>query len=229
MLATRSVGWRVKTPWTMSDGDRVVDGAVGHEDAAERRRCCRSPRSVALPPHGAGEARCSRCRRGGTRPGSTPRPGGPTPGRASLSPSERDGAVGAGHRRRPDVHDAGAALDAASRPRRSAASGSASESIGTAIRRSSVVEAPVVLEPPVEGREAGHRGRDVVAQRLLDAAAERREQQRGVEALLVERPSTRASRSRYSARIGSTCISVRGSTPSGIWPAEQRVEAARAR
>ena len=53
--------------------------------------------------------------------------------------------------------------------------------------------APVVVEPPVERGEARHRRGDVVPEGLLDAAAERREQQRGVESLLVHRGEARVA------------------------------------
>ena len=115
MLATRSVGWRcehaVRRPATRScRGSARSDD----EDLAEDVRRCRSPRSSRTRPTRR-RTRCSRCRRGGTRPGSTPRRGAPTPGRAACRRASGDVAVRAGHRRGPDVHDARAALDAASR------------------------------------------------------------------------------------------------------------------
>ena len=48
-----------------------------------------------------------------------------------------------------------------------------------------VVEAPVLVQPAVEGPEGGHERRRVVDQRLLHAHAERREEEGGLEALGV--------------------------------------------
>ena len=48
------------------------------------------------------------------------------------------------------------------------------------------VEAPVLVEPQVEGVHRGHRRLDVVLERLLDAAGERRQHEHGLEALLVQ-------------------------------------------
>ena len=54
-------------------------------------------------------------------------------------------------------------------------------------------EAPVVLQPAVEGRQGGHRGRDVVLQALLDAAREGREEEGAAEALLVHHLQARVA------------------------------------
>ena len=48
-----------------------------------------------------------------------------------------------------------------------------------------VVESPVLVEPAVEGAERGARGRQVVPERLLHPDAQRREEQRAVELLVV--------------------------------------------
>ena len=89
-----------------------------------------------------------------------------------------------------------------------------------------VREAPVVLEPPVERGEAGHRRGDVVLERLLDAAPERGEQQRGIEALLVGDGDARVA----VAVLGAQRLDLHqrrpGSTPFGDLAAEERVEAA---
>ena len=63
-------------------------------------------------------------------------------------------------------------------------------------------------------------------QRLLDAAAERREQQRRVEALRVDRPRARASRSWYSAPQRLDLHERARVDALGDLAPEQRVEAA---
>ena len=89
----------------------------------------------------------------------------------------------AGHRRRAHVHDAGASLDEA------VDLGQRGGGIGERDHRrgddAPVDEAPVLLEPAVEGGEARHRGLDVALERLLDAAAEGGEQHDRGEALLL--------------------------------------------
>ena len=56
------------------------------------------------------------------------------------------------------------------------------------------------------------------SERLFDPAAEGREEQRGVEALLVHRREARVAVAVAGGDRLDLRISVRGSTPSGIWP-----------
>ena len=228
MLATRSVGWRVNTPWMISAAMVSWMARSDDQDAAEDVDACRSPRRwrCAAPRGGEGvvaavaEVEGDRDRRlGQARPHRV----------VELVAERPTGAVRAGHGRRAHVHDPGAALDqrvelgAAPRPDRRATASA------RAIRRSLVVEAPVLLEPAVEGGEARHGGRDVVAQRLLDAAAERGEQQHGVEPLLLGhlRPARRGRGTRPAAARPASALA--GFDALGDLAPEQRVEAARAR
>ena len=190
------------------------------QDLARGRRRCRTL-EVALAAPRRGEQRCSRCRRGGTRPGSTPRPGAPRPGRgrgrrASGRPPFGPG-TGAG---RMCTMRAPRSISAVELRERRVGIGEREHRRGDDAVL--VGEAPVLFEPPVERGEARHRRRDVVAQRLLDAAA--RASGTGAPPRGPARPSPRARRRGPGTpvRSGSTCISVRGSTPSGIWPRNSR-------
>ena len=226
MLATRSVGWRLNTPWTISEA--IVSWMARSETStlARARRCCRSPNVALAAPRrrrtgvvaAVAEVERDRDRRLGEA----------GPHRVVELVAERPaGAVGAGHRGRADVHDARAALEQRVDLGDGARRGRPATASATPMRRSSVVEAPVLLEPAVEGREARHRGGDVVAQRLLDAAAERREQQRRRRGPARPSTATRASRSLVLGPQRLDLHERAGVDALGDLAAEQRVEAAR--
>ena len=111
--------------------------------------------------------------------------GDPRPNGIVLLVAERAArSVRTGHRRRTNVDHPRAAVE------QRFDFGRRSVRVGEREHRSGddatpVVEAPVVLEPSIERCDARHGRADVVAQRFLDTATERREQQRCAETLLV--------------------------------------------
>ena len=85
------------------------------------------------------------------------------------------------------------------------------------------VETPVLVEPQVEGVHRRHRRIDIVLERFLDTAGERRQHEHRLEVLLVQdlHPGVAVL---VLGMIGqrSTFISDAGSTPSGISPRNNR-------
>ena len=133
MLATRSVGCRSKTPWTIRDANDVVDRSVGDQHRTEGIALAETERVAGTPRRGdtgvvaaVAEMERDRNRRfSQTGPHRvvelvTERPAGPVP---------------TGYGGRPHVDDPGALVE---QPVHflTVASGSASESMGTAMSRS---------------------------------------------------------------------------------------------
>ena len=182
MLAIFRFGWRLNTPWTTSD---ATVSWIARPSLSTR------PRGSLLPKP---ERRAPAPR--GSEPGFVPAvaemerdrdPGlcqaGPH-GIVQLVAQRAAPAVGRRHGRRTDVHHPSAALH------QRVDFGGRGLGIGQRDHRDGeeaalIVETPVVLQPPVERRQARHRRRDVVLQCLLDPTAERGEQQCRTEALLI--------------------------------------------
>ena len=117
---------------------------------------------------------------------------GPRPERVEHRVGGRLRAFLGVHRRGAHVHDAGAALD---RPLelRDGGVDVDERDVGRGEDPVVVVEAPVLVEPEVERVERGDERLGVADERLLHADAERREQPRGLEVLLVHHLQARVA------------------------------------
>ena len=163
-------------------GHRVVDGAVVEQHLIERILLAESlERRLAAPQRGDRQVAAV----GQVEAHRNARFGQPRPHRIVQRIAQRARLDHAGHRRGP--HQTILAPRPSTNSTSSTAlSGSASEMIGAADDPVvGPVEAPVLVEPQVERVHRRHRRVDVVLERFLDTARERRQHEHRLDVLLV--------------------------------------------
>ena len=159
-----------------------MDGAVGDEDLAQRVGAAVGEELGASAPHGREGVVAAVAEVEGDGGGGLDEAG---PERVVRRMAERPGgAVLARHRRGAQVHDPGAGGEHAVELDHRGLGVGQREHRG-ADDPTLVVEAPVLVEPRVEGRQRGHGGVDVVLESLFDAAPHGGEQHDRGEVLVV--------------------------------------------